>query len=205
MNFNRIISLITLIFLGITVFCQDAILIKNNPDIQIIINSDYSNSLGDDLKLEFEKLDSVVIEIKKDGFSFKKEILLGDSKSYQVIKTTQGQYKLRLRSNLELANPIEILLDTLRPKRIVSRTILIELEKQEFEFGKVNLLITHLRETKETNESLSKYLLALRHDFSKWQVIEVVLSEKLMTLDYSIVSKTFDSETYKGWLKTKLK
>ncbi len=205
MNFNRIISLITLIFLGITVFCQDAILIKNNPDIQIIINSDYSNSLGDDLKLEFEKLDSVVIEIKKDSFSFKKEILLGDSKSYQVIKTTQGQYKLRLRSNLELANPIEILLDTLRPKRIVSRTILIELEKQEFEFGKVNLLITHLRETKETNESLSKYLLALRHDFSKWQVIEVVLSEKLMTLDYSIVSKTFDSETYKGWLKTKLK
>ena len=78
------------------------------------------------------------------------------------------------------------------------------LEKQEFEFDKVNLLLSHLRENKETNQSLSEYLMTIDHDFSKWQVLEVILNENLMPLDYAVISQTFDSSIYKERLKNLL-
>jgi hypothetical protein len=204
MKFSRIIGLLTFLISSNAVFSQEVIQIKNSSGVQLFINNDYSEVYSQDLKLTFEKTDTLLVEIQKDQYSVKKSIPLSECRSYEVLKTGDLEYKLRLRSNAEIENYAEIFLDTLKPAAVVNSSFLNVLEKQEFEFDKVNLLLTHLRENKVTNQNLSEYLKTIDHDFSKWQVLEVILNENLMPLDYAVISQTFDSSIYKERLKNLL-
>lgn len=185
-------------------FAQGVILIKNHPETHLIINSDYSNKHSGDLKLSFEKIDTLVLEIQTDTYASRKKITPTGSRGYEIIHTSEGKYRLRLRSNIQLEYPTALVLDTIKPSQVISTPLMDKLEKQEFEFDKVNILISHLRKTGESNQNLANYLFTLEHDFSKWQVLEAVTSEDLLQLDYTLISQTLDSGLYKEGLKTLL-
>ena len=144
----------------------------------------------------------MVVEIQKYSYAVKKKISLANSLGYEVTKTSKGDYKLRLRNSIQLENSTALFIDTIKPAKMVGPSFIDSLKKQEFEFDKVNVLITRLREIEENNENLAKYLLTLEHDFSKWQVLEVITSENLLQLDYTAISQTLDSDVYKERLKS---
>ena len=201
MKMFKISSLVILLLSGNSIFCQSEVLIKNNLETRLVLNNDHTIQYKKDLKLLFNKVDTLSVLILADGSSSNKEILLQQSRNYEVIKTGENKFKLRLRSNAHVGEYDEILLDTLKPMFTPLTSFLFELGKEEHEFDKVSLLIKHVREADVNNERLAVYLNALSHDFSKWQVIEIVLSEKLIRLDYDTINRSFDSNVYKERLK----
>ena len=201
MKMFKISSLVILLLSGNSIFCQSEVLIKNNLETRLVLNNDHTIQYKKDLKLLFNKVDTLSVLILAEGSSSKKKILLQQSRNYEVIKTGENKFKLRLRSNAHVGEYDEILLDTLKPMFKPLTSFLFELGKEEHEFDKVSLLIKHVRETDVNSESLAVYLNALSHDFSKWQVIEIVLSEKLIRLDYDTINRSFDSDVYKERLK----
>ena len=73
MKFSKTIGLLTFLISSIAVFSQEVIQIKNSSDVQLFINNDYSEGYSQDLKLTFEKTDTLLVEIQKDQYSVKKE------------------------------------------------------------------------------------------------------------------------------------
>jgi uncharacterized protein YrzB (UPF0473 family) len=203
MKMTRILGAALVLLSVKSMFSQGEISIKNHPEVHLVLNNNYSIRYDQNLRLFYEKVDSVTIGIQTEGY-MKKIISLEGSQNYEVLKSSRGLYRLRLRSNTQIENFTEILLDTLTIHKLNNASLIAELEKQEYEYDKVNLLCAHLRKQKENNENLVEYLSVLSHDFSKWQVIEVVLKEKLMQIDYSKISETFDSNIYKERLKSLL-
>ena len=202
MNKSQFLCLLTCLLSANLLFSQGEVLIKNHPETLLIVNNDYSNEYTEDLKLSSKETDNIVVEIQKDSYAVKKKISLANSLGYAVTKTSKGDYKLRLRNSIQLENSTALFIDTIKPAKMVGPSFIDSLKKQEFEFDKVNVLITRLREIEENNENLAKYLLTLEHDFSKWQVLEVITSENLLQLDYTAISQTLDSDVYKERLKS---
>lgn len=205
MKMKRIVSAVILLLSVNLSFGQGVLSIKNYPGAQIIINNQVANPISNDLKLSFDSPDTVLLEIRKDKYSTKKIISLTESRSYEVVKSGKDNYKIRLRTNVVLKDAVEVSMNSMVEQENLEPTLLKELEQQEYEFDKVNVLCVYLRKHKESNENLSLYLSALSHDFSKWQVVEIVHKENLMELDYETISASFDSETYKDQLISLLK
>ena len=205
MRMNIFLSFVIGLLSVNSVNAQGTLSLKNYPKAQIIINNQVEKAILSDLNLLFDAPDSVLIEIRKDGFSSKRLMYLTESRSYEVVEASKDNYKIRLRDNVVMLNPVDIVLDSLVLKENLQLTFLKQLEEKEFEFDKVNLLCNYLRVHKENNDNLSFYLSTLNHDFSKWQVIEVVQNENLMDLDYEVISSIFSSDAYKHQLKSMLK
>ena len=87
MKMFKISSLVILLLSGNSIFCQSEVLIKNNLETRLVLNNDHTIQYKKDLKLLFNKVDTLSVLILAEGSSSNKKILLQQSRNYEVIKT----------------------------------------------------------------------------------------------------------------------